>query len=66
MSKNKAGQRLRALRGEKRIVDVAKSIGVCPSALSMYELGNRTPRDAVKVRLAEFYGVSVGSIFFAD
>lgn len=55
---------LRKLRGDLPRETVAKAIGVSTSALSMYENGQRVPRDAVKIRIAEFYGKSVASIFF--
>ena len=58
------GEKLRELRGSKTIEDVAKSIGVSPSALSMYENDNRIPRDEVKIRIAKYYKKSVQSIFF--
>ena len=57
---------LRALRGEKSQESVANAIGISPSALAMYENGERMPRDGVKVALAKFYGVSVGSLFFGE
>ena len=58
------GQRLRALRGEKTVNEVANAIGVCPSAVTMYEIGDRTPRDTVKVRIAQYFSRTVQEIFF--
>ena len=60
------GEKLRALRGTRSLIEVAKAVGVGQSAMSMYEAGERVPRDAVKVKLAKFFGVTVESIFFAD
>lgn len=60
------GQRLRSLRGEKTLETVAKDTGINRSSLNMYELGERTPRDGIKIILAEYYGVSVGELFFSD
>lgn len=57
---------LKRLRGEKPLVIVATSVGISPSALSNYESGIRVPRDQIKVKLANYYGVSVESIFFTD
>jgi Predicted transcriptional regulators len=57
---------LRALRGDKSQAAVANAIGISPSALAMYENGERMPRDGVKVALARYYGVSVGSLFFGE
>lgn len=61
---NNYGERLRRLRGNRRIVDVAKTIGISPSALSMYENTERMPKDDIKIRLANYYGRTVGYIFF--
>lgn len=59
------GQRLRALRGEKSLDVVADDIGISRSALNMYELGDRVPRDQRKILLAEYYGVSMEQLFFS-
>lgn len=57
-------QRLIELRGSKSREEVAKEVGVSVSAISMYENGERVPRDAIKIRLAKFYGKTVQEIFF--
>lgn len=58
-------ERLRDLRGRRRTIkEVSNACGISPSTLSMYENGERVPRDEVKIRLAKFYSVSVESIFF--
>ena len=58
------GKRLMALRGQKSRNEVAKANKISISALAMYELGQRNPRDDVKKSLAEYYGVPVSDIFF--
>jgi len=58
------GKRLRELRGNLSRRKVAEICGISVSALAMYESGARMPRDEIKVKLAELYGRSVGSIFF--
>lgn len=58
------GERLVKLRGTTPREAVAKAIGISVSAISMYENGERIPRDAIKIKLAEFYGKSVQEIFF--
>ena len=58
------GERLVKLRGTTPREAVAKAIGLSVSAISMYENGERIPRDAIKIKLAEFYGKSVQEIFF--
>ena len=64
MDKKTIGTRLVHLRGEKSRIVVAEAIGVSVSALQMYENGDRIPRDEIKVRIAEYYGQTVGSIFY--
>lgn len=58
--------RLVDLRGKRSQSEVAQAVGISPSALSMYEAGERIPRDEIKERLAEYYGTDVQSIFFAN
>lgn len=58
------GSRLIGHRGAKSRETVAEALGISCSALGMYEQGNRTPRDEIKVKLANYYGVSVQSLFF--
>lgn len=43
---------------------VAKAVGVTVSAISMYENGQRMPRDEIKVRLADYYKTTVQALFF--
>lgn len=59
------GERLRKLRASKRQADVAEAVGITTMAISQYEKGLRIPQDRIKVRLANYYNVSVESIFFA-
>ena len=59
------GRRLTQLRGTRTLETVAKAIGISQSALSMYETGNRIPRDEIKIAIAKFYEISVEELFFA-
>ena len=62
---NKAiARRLIKLRGEKSRETVANAVGISTSALSMYENGERIPRDHIKIKLANYYKRSVEFIFF--
>ena len=61
-----AGKKLRELRGNKSQAEVAKDLMISGSALSAYETGERIPRDDVKVRIAEYYGLTVQEIFFTN
>lgn len=58
------GKRLYELRGNIPREDMAEAIGVSVSAISMYENGERIPRDAIKVKIAEFFNKTVQEIFF--
>lgn len=58
------GRRLAELRKDRSQSEVAEKIGISVSALSMYERGERIPRDEIKVKIAAFYKKSVQSIFF--
>lgn len=60
------GTRLRKLRGSKSITEVANAIGIAQSTLSMYENGERIPRDSIKIKLAKYYGVSIETLFFTN
>ena len=64
MDASKIGKRLTVLRGKNTQEDVAKAVGISASALSMYECGERIPRDDVKIKLAHYFRTSVQSIFF--
>lgn len=64
LSAKEIGKRLYDLRGSLSREEVAKAIGVSVSAISMYENGERIPRDSVKIKIAEFYEKTVQEIFF--
>lgn len=57
-------KKLKALRGKKSQAKAARAIGISESALSMYEIGARIPRDETKIKIAEYYGKTVQYIFF--
>lgn len=65
MDKEQIGSRLKALRGTRSQQEVAQAVGVTPMAISLYESGERIPRDEVKVKLAEYFKTTVNAIFFA-
>ena len=58
------GKRLVELRGKRTQEEVARSIGISTSALSMYECGERIPRDNIKLRIAAYYKKPIHVIFF--
>lgn len=63
--KKTIGQHLRELRGERSQAEVAQALGISKMALSSYELDKRIPRDSIKIKIAEFYNISVQEIFFS-
>lgn len=67
LDQKKIGQKLIACRKEKEksVTEAAKDLDISISALSMYENGERIPRDNIKIRIAEYYNKTVGDIFFA-
>lgn len=64
MNKEKIAKQLVKLRGARTQEEVARAVKISASALSMYEKGERIPRDEIKIRLANYYGKSVEAIFF--
>ena len=58
------GKRLTELRGNKSQTEVANACGISLSAIGMYERGERVPRDEIKIKLAQFYNVTVEEIFY--
>lgn len=66
MDNIEVGKRLITARGEKAQKMVASELGISQSSLAMYESGRRIPRDALKEKIARFYGKTVGSLFFNE
>ncbi|EOO79258.1 MULTISPECIES: helix-turn-helix domain-containing protein [Bacillus] len=64
MNKRKVAATLVNLRNGKSREEIAEAIGISVSTLQMYENAQRIPRDSIKIKLANFYGVTVQSIFF--
>ena len=65
MNREKIAKRLVELRGARNQDEVAKAVGISTSALSMYEKGERVPRDEIKIRLAKYYCETIEKIFFS-
>ena len=64
-SEEKMAEKLISLRGNRSQVEVAKALKISCSAISMYENGERVPRDEVKRRFAQYYNTTVQDIFFS-
>lgn len=62
------GKKLIELREERNESQsqVADAVNTSVSAIGMYEREERIPRDEIKLKLAEHYGVSVGCLFYAE
>ena len=54
------------LRNEKNVsqTQVAETLGLTRAAISQYETGQRIPSDEIKIKLSNYYGVTVQEIFF--
>lgn len=65
MNEKAISEKLVELRGNRSQVEVAKALGISTSALSMYENGERIPRDPIKIRIADYYKTPIQDIFFA-
>ena len=56
--------RLKVLRAERTCKELADALGISVASIYAYESGRRVPNDALKLKIADYYGVSVDSIFF--
>lgn len=62
--KKTVAERLIECRGDITQAQVAEDTGIAPSTISMYENGERIPRDSNKVILAKYYNKTVQELFF--
>ncbi len=66
MDAMKVGRKLKEARGNRTRVEVAAALNISHSAIAMYESGERVPRDDLKEKMADFFGTTVGSLFFDE
>lgn len=59
----KFGETLKELRGDRPQSEIAAAVGITTAALEAYESGCRVPRDEIKIRLANLFGVRLDSLF---
>ena len=64
MNAKEIGARLVELRGNRTQEEVANAVNISVSALSMYECGERIPRDNIKIRLSSYYKKPISKIFY--
>lgn len=66
ISGTRIGKAIKEMRMERGLTaeGLAKELGTSTSAVNMYECGLRIPRDEIKIRIAEFFGKPVETIFF--
>ena len=63
---NVIGRKIKSLRENNNMSREAfcKEVGISLSALSMYETGQRVPRDEIKLKIARCLKTSIEDIFF--
>ena len=68
MVNEEIGKRLTEMREERGQTKrtVAKRIGIPYRTYCSYEYGERNPSDSAKVRIAEYFGVTVETLFYAN
>lgn len=61
MNENILGKRIKYLRERKDIsqIDLAKYLNIGNTTLSQYESGKRIPSDQIKLKIANYFNVSV-------
>jgi putative transcriptional regulator len=64
LNKELIAKKLFNLRGDKTREEVANDLDISVSALQMYENGQRVPKDEIKIKIANYYGLTVQEIFF--
>lgn len=66
LSPQKIGESIVKLRNNRNLTqeEFGKEIGISASAVTMYETGRRVPRDEIKVKIANFFGVPIERIFY--
>lgn len=64
MDRMQIAGRLRKARGNRTVREVAYECGIAHSTLTMYETGQRVPKDEIKKKLAKCFNTSVEDLFF--
>lgn len=66
MNRERIAKKLIELRGDRSRSHVANDLGISLQAIQMYENGKRIPKDELKIKIANYYQMTVQEIFFSD
>jgi len=58
--------KLKQLRSDRPLVEIALSIGITPQMLGAVEKGDRTPSLPLAKKISDFYSVSIDELFFEE
>ncbi len=64
LNKEKMAKKLVELRGIKSRERVAADLNISYASLVSYELGERVPRDELKIKISKYYNTPIEKIFF--
>lgn len=64
MDRKEIGRRLVEARGRMSQAEAAGKIGITRSSLAMYELGQRIPKDDIKILISVAYQIPIQELFF--
>lgn len=68
MDKSAFGNKLRKMRTERGMTKrfVSQKTGISYSGICQFEYGLKYPNDQNKIKLAKFFGTTVGKLFFDE
>ena len=68
MTNKEIGEKIKTMRTSRNLTQeqLAAAINVSPSAIAMYESGNRKPKDDVAEALADVFNVPKWSIYYNE
>ena len=63
---SRIGKKIKEMRTQRGLTaeELAKKLGTSTSAVNMYECGLRIPRDEIKIRIADYFGAPIETIFY--
>lgn len=65
MEENILGKRIKELRESKDVsqLELSKHLNISNTTLSQYETGKRIPSDEIKIKIAQYFNVSIDYLF---